>query len=319
MHAATASHSFLGCRKPTGFLAWKFPASSRGLSREQKAGSQGEPLPPPTPIQQPGTAPTGDTGRATQERPEARRIRSSETCRAGRGLGSPRAGRRVERPPGWALGGPPARAWPALTSRRGGSGSRLQPSPGRAPPDPGPRPKRRRRASSPRAGARPACQRGGRPAVAAAAPFLLCLSFLQPTPRPPRAEPVPRPPGAARRLSSARDAGSVAPARRALSPRSFRQAARSGGAGHPQARGGWGRRPARPTAPAPPAGPLRRVGPGPERPRRAPGSGGARGDSRGSPRAGAREEEEEEERAGCGLVQSLGVLAASARRGDGWE
>lgn len=134
---------------------------------------------------------TGDTGRATQERPEARRIRSFETRRAGRGLGSPRAGRRVERPPGWALGGPPARAWPALTSRSGGPGSRLQPSPARAPPDPGPRPRRRRRASSPRAGARPACQLGGRPAVAAAAPFLLCLSFLQPTPRPPRAEPVP--------------------------------------------------------------------------------------------------------------------------------
>lgn len=168
----------------------KFPASRGGLSGELEAGPQGEPL-PPTPIQQPGTAPTGDTGRATQERPEARRIRSSATCRAGRGLGSPRAGRRVERPPGWALGGPPARAWPALTSRSGGPGSRLQPSPGRAPPDPGPRPRRRRRASSPRAGARPACQLGGRPAVAAAAPFLLCLSFLQPTPRPPRAEPVP--------------------------------------------------------------------------------------------------------------------------------
>lgn len=190
MHLSTASHSFLGCRKPAGFLALKFPASRGGLSGEQEAGPQGEPL-PPTPIQQPGTAPTGDTGRATQERPEARRIRSSATCRAGRGLGSPRAGRRVQRPPGWAQGGPPARAWPALTSRSGGPGSRLQPSPGRAPPDPGPRPRRRRRASSPRAGARPACQLGGRPAVAAAAPFLLCLSFLQPTPRPPRAEPVP--------------------------------------------------------------------------------------------------------------------------------
>lgn len=80
----------------------------------------------------------------------------------------------------------------------------------------------------------------------------------------------PRPPGAARRLGSARDARSVAPARRALSPCSFRQAARSGRAGRPQAGGGWGRRSARPTAPAPPAGPLRRVGPGRERRRRAP-------------------------------------------------
>lgn len=56
---------------------------------------------------------------------------------------------------------------------------------------------RRSRASSPRAGARPARQRGGRPSAAAAAPFLLCLCFLQPTPRPPRAaaEPVPALPG----------------------------------------------------------------------------------------------------------------------------
>lgn len=123
----------------------------------------------------------------------------------------------------------------------------------------------------------------------------------------------PRPPGAARRLGSASDSGSVAPARRALSRRSLRPRAEEPGVGKPAEVGRRRRRrPARPTAPAPPAG----LGPGWGGGRGLRGSGGARGDSRGSPRARAREEEE---RGGCGLAQSLGVLAASARRGAGWE
>lgn len=46
--------------------------------------------------------------------------------------------------------------------------------------------------------------------MAAAAPFLLCLSFLQPTPRPPRAEPVSALQGPHAASARPRDAGSAA-------------------------------------------------------------------------------------------------------------
>lgn len=296
----------------------KFPASSRGLSGKQEAGSQGEPL-PPAPIQQPGTAPTGDTGRVTQERPEARRIRSSETCRAGRGLGSPRAGRRVERPPGWALGGPPARTWPALTSRSGGPGSRLQPSPGRT------------GASGAGAAAeaptpRELAQSGGPPSLSArreAGGGRCCplsalprLPAAHATPTARRARP--RPPGAARRLLSAPRRRLSRPARRAPARCSFGKAAPSGGAGSGRAgepaevgRGGGGGRHA-PLRLRRPQGRSAGLGPGRGGGRGLRGSGGARGDSRGSPGARAREEEEEE-RGGCGLAQRACGLRSQRR------
>lgn len=136
----------------------------------------------------------------------------------------------------------------------------------------GPRPRRRRRASSPRAGARPACQLGGRPSAAAAAPFLLSSGFLQPTPRPPRAaaEPVlalpagrtpPPPLGPRSRLCRPSAASSVAalPLTGGLTPGSPARAGYSGVGGggryapvrlrRPRGRARRGRRAARPRGP----------------------------------------------------------------------
>lgn len=223
----------------------KFPASSRGLSRKQEARSQGEPLSPhPHPAARDCThrrhgsghpgAPRGAQDLLFRDVPGG--PRSREPPGRVQGRAAARLGPR---------GGPPARAWPALTSRSGGPGNRLQPSPGPAPRDPGPRPRRRRRrrrASSPGAGARPACQRGGRPAVAAAAPSLLCLSFLQPTPRPPRAGPVPALPGphaaSARPATPAWSLSAAGLRRRAASGK--RPGAAEPGAGKPAGVGGCG-------------------------------------------------------------------------------
>lgn len=153
--------------------------------------------------------------------------------------------------------------------------------------------------------------------MAAAAPFLLCLSFLQSTPRPPRAEPVPALQGphaaSARPATPAQSPLRGALCRRAVSGK--RPGAAERGARKPAGVGGGGRH--APLRLRRPRGHSAGLGPGGRGGGGLRGSGGARGDSRGSPRARAREEEEE--RGGCGLVQSLGVLAASARRGDGWE
>lgn len=128
-HLSPARHSFLGCWEP----ALKFPASSRG-----EAGSRGrdrrENRRPSTPIQQqPGTEPTGDTDRATQERPEAGRgcRCSSATRRASRGLGSPPG--RVQEGASGRQAGPsgalPRGLDPHSHPAAAVTGSRLQPSP----------------------------------------------------------------------------------------------------------------------------------------------------------------------------------------------
>ncbi|XP_027262622.1 putative uncharacterized protein FLJ46214 [Cricetulus griseus] len=192
------------CWKP----ALKFPVSSRGDAESRRRDPRESRCPPPLPppARSEGLNPPATRLGPHKSAPRQRRGCSSATRRAGRGLGSPRAGCRGERPPGWALGGPPERARPALTSRSSGPGSRLA---ALAPTGTSGSRGRGRGAdaaarSSPRARARPACQRGGRPSAAAAAPFLLCLGFLQPTPRPP---PSPSPPSrAARPLGSAGDA-----------------------------------------------------------------------------------------------------------------
>lgn len=203
---------------------------------------------------------------------------------------------RSREPPGRVQGRAAARLGPRGPSRAGSARTHIPQRRSRQPPrsprpdgrlrEPGPRPRRRRRASSPRAGARPACQRGGRPSAAAAAPFLLSLGFLQPTPRPPPSpSPLSRgrtPPrlgwrrGLSRPCAAGSDAGAASGGRpSAADP------------GRPQASLGAGGRRHAPLRLRRPRGRSSRLGRGREAGRDCglPASGGARGDSRGSPRA----------------------------------
>lgn len=116
--------------------------------------------------------------RATRTRPQARRGCSYSAPPARQDLRRPPSGHGSERPPAWALRGPPARVRLPLTSLGGEDQASLavrrqQLSASTRAARPGPGAERRRRRELPsEPGAGPAGQRPGRPLAAApAAPF----------------------------------------------------------------------------------------------------------------------------------------------------
>lgn len=74
----------------------------------------------PPPRDQAAITPTRCTDRTTRTRPQTHRGCSYQAPPAGQGLQSPGSGHRSERPPGWALRGPPVRVRLPLTSLGGG-------------------------------------------------------------------------------------------------------------------------------------------------------------------------------------------------------
>lgn len=130
---------------------------------------------------------TGCTDRATRDRPQALKGCSFTVPRVGQGLRSPGTRHGSERPPGWALAGPPVRARLPLTSLGGEdpacpcAAAALRPDgclkTGSGAHGPEVADAAARTPGAP--GARPACQRRGRPlAAAAAAPFCSSSSLL---------------------------------------------------------------------------------------------------------------------------------------------
>lgn len=118
-------------------------------------------------------------------RPQTQRGCSYQAPPAGQGLRSPKRGHGSERPPGWALRGPPVRVRLPLTSLGGGAPASpcaavaaLRPT-RTASRGPGAERPRRRRELPSEPGAGPACQRRARPlAAVAAAPFCSSFSLL---------------------------------------------------------------------------------------------------------------------------------------------
>lgn len=152
--------------------------------------------------------------------------------------------------------------------------------------------------------------------MAAAAPFLLCLSFLQPTPRPPRAEPVSALQGPHAASARPRDAGSAALLgglrRGAASGKRPRAAER--GVGKPAGVGGGAEAGTPHCACAARGAALRGwAGTG----EAAAGSGEAEARVE-IPGAAPGRERARRRRSGAGAGWRS-VLAASARGGDGWE